>query len=69
VKITIESTEELAELDGKPVRLWVGTTEGGAHVVALVALVGVQGETAALEREIDGLLEREVVLRPTPATS
>jgi hypothetical protein len=42
LKITIESTGELATINGVPCRLWQGETETGIPVVAMVAILGVE---------------------------
>jgi hypothetical protein len=41
MKITIESTGELATINGVHVRLWQGETDTGIPVVAMVAILGV----------------------------
>lgn len=36
MKITIESTSKVVELDGQPARVWEGKTERGVTVVAFI---------------------------------
>ncbi len=54
MKITIESTTAIVDLNGEPVRVWQGATEKGLPIVVLVALVGVERaeDCAELEREL-----------------
>ncbi len=54
MKITMESTPELLEVDGVPVRLWAGKTEGGIEVVVMVHRIAVRTEDA------DGAFAREL---------
>ncbi len=41
MKITIESTTQVVEVNGIPARVWEGTTESGIKVVCLVPRVAV----------------------------
>ncbi len=63
MKLTLESTPELAEIDGVAVRVWKGRTERGIEVVALIALVGMIMEADASEFDAE-LIERNVVFDP-----
>lgn len=40
MKITVESTEEFATVDGQPCRIWRGATSDGVPIIALIAAVG-----------------------------
>jgi hypothetical protein len=59
MKITIESTPELARANGLPVRVWAGTTERGTPILALITRV------ATLEGADASELERELSDSPT----
>jgi hypothetical protein len=64
MKITIESTEEIVGLgpDGcVHARLWKGTTETGANVIAIVALIGIDGKDP---NPAPDLLPREIIVAP-----
>jgi hypothetical protein len=52
--LTITSTDEITELDGVPVRLWNGVTEGGIPVLVFVHRLAVHEsqDQAAFEREL-----------------
>lgn len=54
MKITIESTDTLLQLDGVPVREWKGKTEAGVDVLVYVHRVAVDasGDSRQLEREL-----------------
>ncbi len=54
MKITVESTTELAHANGLPVRVWTGATEGGTPILALITRIGVPEGVDAdeLEREL-----------------
>ena len=64
MKITIESTDQLTDVEGVPVRVWRGVTEGGARCIVLVHRLAVhESEPAeAFERE----LKRMAVPRHVP---
>jgi hypothetical protein len=59
MKITIESTSEVAHANGLPVRIWTGATERGTPVLALVTRV------ATLEGADASEFERELSEPPT----
>ena len=44
MKITIESTTKLVELNGVPARLWEGQTESGIKVHAYVTRIAVDAD-------------------------
>jgi hypothetical protein len=54
VRISIESTGHVLELDGVPVREWRGRTEGGIEVLVFVHRVAVpdDADCAAFDREL-----------------
>lgn len=54
MKIAITSTEQLTEVDGVPVRVWDGVTEGGVPVKVFVHRLAVHKDEdcAAFEREL-----------------
>ena len=54
MKITIENTTKVVELNGIPARVWEGATESGVKVVVFVSRISVpEGEdTAEFEKEL-----------------
>lgn len=54
MKIVLWSTEQFAEVDGMPVRIWEGATESGIPMFAFVARVAVKRDqdTAEFDREL-----------------
>lgn len=42
MKITIESTERVVEVNGVPARVWEGVSEGGVEVFCLVTRIAVK---------------------------
>jgi hypothetical protein len=64
MRITLETTREIVELsprhapdperDGIPCRVWIGTTDAGVPIRALIALVAVERseDAAAFDREL-----------------
>lgn len=54
MKITIESTTRLTEVNGIPARVWEGHTDSGIPVVCLVTRVAVHKDqnTEQFEREL-----------------
>lgn len=59
MKITVESTPEVGDLDGIPVRRWRGRSEGGVEVECLVALLRVRRD-AEIGDEFEDLREMTV---------
>lgn len=49
MRILIESTDELTEIDGVPVRYWQGTTEDGVPCKVFVHLIAVHKDADARE--------------------
>jgi hypothetical protein len=62
MKITIESTEMVTELDGVQVRLWEGTTEAGTPCKVFVHRVAVHKsqDSAEFDRELNETLQPPV---------
>lgn len=54
MKITIESTPTITEIDGVPVRVWMGTTGAGTHCKVFVHRIAVlmTEDTAAFDAEL-----------------
>lgn len=54
MKITIESTDKVVELNGVPARLWQGATDSGIQCHAFITRVGVDknADTSQFEREL-----------------
>ena len=44
MKITVESTAEIAVIEGQPMRLWHGTTAGGVEIVAFIRFISVRND-------------------------
>ena len=61
MKLTIESTTQLTEIDGVPVRLWKGITEQGTACLVFVHRLAVAPEADAEE------FAAELVSTTTPA--
>lgn len=59
MKILIESTDKLTTMDGVPVRVWRGVTEGGAPCFVFVHRIGVPADQdqAAFERDLKSMAE------------
>jgi hypothetical protein len=62
MRVTMQSTTRLVEIDGVPARVWEGETDSGIPVAVLVTSIAVPPghDTAQFERE---LIE---CARPTP---
>ena len=68
MKVTLESTDKLVDLNGIPARVWEGQTEHGSRVYAFITRIAVHRNDDASEFERD-LQEhrapsREVALIP-----
>lgn len=61
MRIMLESTSEIVEVEGVECRIWEGATERGTPVTAFIRRLGVRHDrdTSEFERELRGL--------PTPA--
>lgn len=53
MKMTIESTTKIAEVNGVPARVWQGTTERGIPVVAYITSIAAAGDADLSELEAD----------------
>lgn len=51
MRVTLEPTSIVLEVNGTKCRQWVGTTESGVPVVAFVAAIGVPDTAPAAELE------------------
>lgn len=58
MKLTIESTSQIVEINGGPGRVWIGRTEGGVECFVVVAAIAVRHDADQAEFERD-LYERE----------
>lgn len=56
MKITIESTDKIVELNGTPARIWEGSTDSGVPVLVWVNLISPQTH----DSEINAQFEREL---------
>jgi len=63
MKITIESTNEITDIDGVAVRLWNGVTESGIKVKVFVHLLGVH------EKEDQGEFLRQLAEATPPGST
>lgn len=54
MKVTLESTTQIVEVNGLPARVWEGTTAAGVKIHALITRVAIhKGEDATeFEREL-----------------
>ena len=55
MKITLESTSRIVQVNGVPARVWQGTTASGVRVVCLVTRIAVETgqDTSLFERELE----------------
>lgn len=66
MRIQIESTRELIEINGAPGRLWEGKTESGIPILCYVTLIAVkEGQPESVYAEFESELTRQ---HPKPAT-
>jgi hypothetical protein len=56
MKITIESTDKIVQLNGVPARIWEGQTDSGVPVLCYVSLISPQTH----DREVNAQFEREL---------
>jgi hypothetical protein len=61
MKITIENTAQIVEVNNVPARVWVGKTESGIEVQCLITRVCV------LKTDDCSQFERELAEQPAPA--
>ncbi len=54
MKVTLESTTKLVNVNGVPARVWEGTTESGIPIHAYITrvAVGIDDDQAQFEREL-----------------
>lgn len=54
MKLMIEATDQLTEIDGVPARVWNGTTEGGVECKVFVHRIAVHesADASQFEREL-----------------
>lgn len=54
MKMTIEATDQLTHMDGVPVRVWKGKTEGGVECFVFVHRIAVHqdADCSQFEREL-----------------
>lgn len=54
MKITLESTDKLVDLNGIPARVWEGQTESGIRVHAFITRIAVHrdDDTSEFERDL-----------------
>lgn len=54
MKVTIESTSKIVNLDGVPARIWEGKTESGIEIFCFVTRIGVEIDVdpSEFEREL-----------------
>lgn len=57
MKISIESTTKLVELNGIPARIWEGTTESGIKVHCFITRIAVNKNDATAIEEFDRELQ------------
>jgi hypothetical protein len=63
MKITIENTTEIVEVNRVPARVWEGTTESGIKIQCLITLI------AALKTEDCSQFERELQEQKPPTVA
>ena len=63
MKLTIEATERIVQLNGVPARIWKGTTESGVEVHCFVARIAVPEEAGS---DAHAEFERELRSCPEP---
>lgn len=54
MKLTIENTPKIVDLDGTPARVWEGHTESGIAVLCLITRVAIRNDSdqVQFEREL-----------------
>ena len=60
MRLTLESTDVVSSIDGKPARVWKGRTEAGAECLVFVARIAVDERQDARE------FEEELLRMPDP---
>lgn len=64
MRLTMESTDVITEIEGVPVRLWKATTESGVECVAYVHRIAVAPDADASEFERELRTQAPPQLRP-----
>ena len=69
MKITIESTEKIVELNGVPARIWEGHTKSGIEVHCFVTRIAVHRDSNCeeFEKELQEQKAPSVVVAAIPA--
>lgn len=64
MKVTLESTTKIVELNGVPARIWEGTTESGVPCHAYITRIAVHRDedNSQFERELQQCREPTVVI-------
>ena len=65
MKLTLESTDRIVEVDGAPARVWVGTNADGVQCVAFIRRVAIRRTADA--REFDAELREIAPTRTSEA--
>ena len=65
MKIAIESTDQITQLDGVPVRVWRGTTEGDVPCLVFVHRIAVANGVDQSQFDAE-LVEKRVPFRFVP---
>lgn len=63
MKITIENTTKIVELNGVPARIWEGTTESGIKIHCYITRIAVDKDETRIEE-----FEKELQETRTPST-
>jgi hypothetical protein len=62
MKIAIQSTSKIVEINGVPARVWEGTTENGVDITCLVTRIAVKrdADCSQFERELTEVKAPEI---------
>jgi hypothetical protein len=66
MKLTLESTTKVVRMNGVPVRIWIGATEGGTQVHAYITRVAAEEDSDTAELEADLHAEAPPVVAALP---
>lgn len=58
MKITIESTSHITEVNGVPARVWQGRTESGVDIICFITRVAIDKDEKKTEEFIKDLAEQ-----------
>lgn len=65
MKVTLESTTKIVELNGVPARVWQGQTESGVEVHAFITRIAVRDDTPPEElKRFEDELHEQAAPRP-----